>query len=154
MDIQKLGSQEKPPMDLLLSADPSKKLIEHYLENGQCFVAKIKTDIVGVYVLLQTKSHTVELKNIAVAVDQQGKGIGKQLIFNAIDNAINQEYQEIEVGTGNSSIGQLALYQKCGFRIIGIEKDFFVKNYSEKIIENGIQCRDMIRLNLKLGQGI
>ena len=55
-------------------------------------------------------------------------------------------YKKIEIGTGNSSLGQLALYQKCGFRITGIDIDFFIRCYQEEIFENGIQCRDMIRL--------
>jgi hypothetical protein len=44
----------------------------------------------------------------------------------------------------------LALYQKCGFRIVGVDLDFFIRHYPEKIYENGIQCRDMIRLSLDL----
>ncbi|WCN36270.1 hypothetical protein [Aneurinibacillus uraniidurans] len=38
--------------------------------------------------------------------------------------------ETVEIGTGNSSIGQLALYQKCGFRIIGVDRDFFIKHYN------------------------
>lgn len=59
-------------------------------------------------------------------------------------------YKTIEIGTGNSSIGQLVLYQKCGFRITGVDIDFFVRHYQEEIFENGIQCRDMIRLSQDL----
>lgn len=54
------------------------------------------------------------------------------------------------VGTGNSSFDQLALYQKCGFRMKGIIEDYFIEHYEEPIFENGIQCRDMIRLSLKI----
>lgn len=67
--------------------------------------------------------------------------------MNAIQTAKSKGYKTIEVGTGNSSIGQLALYQKCGFRITGIDMDFFIKHYPEEIFENGIQCRDMVRLS-------
>ena len=56
----------------------------------------------------------------------------------------------IEVGTGNSSIGQLSLYQKCHFRIIGVDINFFTKHYTKEIFENGIQCIDMIRLSQEL----
>ncbi len=59
-------------------------------------------------------------------------------------------YKTLEVCTGNSSIGQLALYQKCGFRMSGIERDFFIKHYHEPIFENGIQCRDRVRLTQEL----
>lgn len=54
------------------------------------------------------------------------------------------------VGTGNSSLDQLAFYQKGGFRICGVDRDFFVQNYDQQIVENAIQCLDMIRLSMEL----
>lgn len=146
MRIRKLNEEEAAPMDLLLLADPSKEFVLEYMKRGECFVAEIEQQTVGIYVLLPTRPKTVELVNVAVAVKQQGRGIGKQLIVNAMKTAKAKGYKTIEIGTGNSSIGQLALYQKCGFRIIGVDLDYFVSHYSEEIFENGIQCKDMIRL--------
>ena len=56
----------------------------------------------------------------------------------------------VEVGTGNSSLDALAFYQRAGFRIVGVIPDFFVDNYPEPIVENGIRCIDMVRLRLTL----
>lgn len=92
----------------------------------------------------------MELVNIAVKESEQGKGLGKQLVIHAIEVAKSKGYRTIEVGTGNSSIGQIALYQKCGFRITGVDIDFFIRHYSEAIFENGIQCRDMVRFSQDL----
>lgn len=150
MDIRKLNQGEELPIDLLLLADPSIEIVEEYASMGECFVAEIEQQIVGVYVLLPTRPETVELVNVAVVEERHGKGIGKQLVMNAIQVARDKGYKTIEIGTGNSSIGQLALYQKCGFRIIGVDLDFFIKHYPEEIFENGIQCRDMIRLSQDL----
>ncbi|RDW17648.1 GNAT family N-acetyltransferase [Oceanobacillus arenosus] len=150
MIIEKLTSLEEAPIELLLLADPSRKLVKKYVTAGECFLAKKNNEIIAVYVLLQTKPNTIEIMNIAVAEKEQRKGIGKEIIGHAVEYARKQGYLAIEVGTGNSSIGQLALYQKCGFRIVGINHDFFVRNYEEEIIENGIICRDMIRLERKL----
>lgn len=150
MFIRKLNKHEKPPMDLLLLADPSQKLVEEYVQRGECYIAESSDQMIGVYVLLPTRPETVELVNIAVAEKQQGRGIGKQLVMNAIQTAKSKGYKTIEVGTGNSSIGQLALYQKCGFRITGVDTDFFIRHYPEEIFENGIQCRDMVRLSQDL----
>lgn len=150
MLIRKLNINEEPPMDLLLLADPSEVLVEEYMKRGECFVAEHDAQIIGVYVLLSTRPETVELVNIALMENQQGKGFGKQLVNNAIEVAKSKGYRTIEVGTGNSSIGQIALYQKCGFRIISVDIDFFIRNYSELIYENGIQCRDMIRFSQDL----
>lgn len=150
MDIRQLNIGEKPPMELLLLADPSKEIIEEYLDRGECFVAMNEQKTVGVYVLLPTRPETVELVNVAVTEIQHGRGIGKQLVISALNAAKIRGYKTIEIGTGNSSIGQLALYQKCGFRIIGVDTDYFIRHYPEEIFENGIQCRDMIRLSQDL----
>lgn len=150
MEIQKLKSSEAAPMNLLLLADPSEDLIQEYLDQGHCYLAKIDNRLIGVYLLLPVNANIIEIKNIAVEESEQGKGVGKQLVTHAIANARLQGFTHIEIGTGNSSINQLALYQKCGFRITGIEKDFFIKNYEEEIIENGIRCTDMIRLEISL----
>ena len=150
MVIRKLHINEDPPMDLLLLADPSRILVEEYIKRGECYVAESDGQIIGVYVLLPTRPETVELVNIAVIKTRHGKGLGKQLVIDAINVAKSKGYRTIEVGTGNSSIGQIALYQKCGFRITGVEIDFFIRHYSEAIFENGIKCRDMVRLSQDL----
>ena len=150
IDIRKINEDEKLPMELLLLADPSREIVEEYANRGKCFIAEIDQQTIGVYVLLPTRPQTVELVNVAVIEDQHGRGIGKRLVLNAISVAKKKGYKTIEIGTGNSSVGQLALYQKCGFRIIDVDIDFFIKHYSEKIIENGIQCRDMVRLSQDL----
>lgn len=150
LTIRQLSDDEKPPIDLLLLADPSEEMIKNYINKGYCFVAELDQKIVGTYVLLDTRPQTIEIINIAVLESEQGKGIGKKLITHAIDTARSWGYKTIEIGTGNSSIHQLALYQKCGFRITGIDRDFFLLHYKEPIFENGIQCRDMIRLSQTL----
>ncbi|MHC0035562.1 GNAT family N-acetyltransferase [Pseudoneobacillus sp. C159] len=150
MEIRKLSKHEYPPMNLLLLADPSRNHIEDYIRRGDCYVAKLHNEVIGVFVLLPTKPLTVDLVNVAVSESHQGFGVGKQLVLKAIQIAKDLGYKTIELGTGNSSIGQLALYQKCGFRIVGVDLDFFIRNYQEEIIENEIPCRDMIRLMLDL----
>ncbi|WP_163856369.1 GNAT family N-acetyltransferase [Paenibacillus elgii] len=150
MEITKLTSHEQPPMDLLLLADPSPSLVEEYIQRGQCYVAKAEELILGVYVLLPTRPETVEIVNVAVDERHQGQGIGKKLVNHAIETARQLGYKTIEIGTGNSSIGQLALYQKCGFRMTWIDKDFFIRHYDEPIYENGMQVIDMVRLSQDL----
>ncbi|TRZ38566.1 GNAT family N-acetyltransferase [Niallia circulans] len=144
MKIRKLLG-ETAPIKLLLSADPSHEHINDYLRRGNCYVAEDDSKLQGVYVLLPTKPGTVELVNIAVEDTLQNRGIGKLLVKDATRRARLEGFKKIEVGTGNSSVDQLAFYQKCGFRIVGVEFDFFA-DYEDEIIENGIKCRDMIRL--------
>lgn len=137
-------------MSLLLLADPSERQINSYLRRSHIYAAKKEENVIGVYVLLETRPQTMEIMNIAVLEDIQGTGIGKQLLQHAITTAKEKHMHNLEVGTGNSSISQIALYQKCGFRIFSIDFDYFSKHYEEEIIENGIVCRDMIRLTMEL----
>jgi hypothetical protein len=45
-------------MELLLLADPSQVIVEEYINRGECFLAESEQQIVGVYVLLPTRSET------------------------------------------------------------------------------------------------
>lgn len=148
--IRDLNAGEALPLELLLLADPSEQLVREYSARGQTFVAERAGEIVGVGVLLPTRPATCELVNVAVREDMQGKGLGRALIQAAIARARAGGAHTLELGTGNSSIGQLALYQKAGFRIVGVDRDFFVRHYAEPIWENGIRCVDMIRLAMDL----
>lgn len=146
MRFRLLKAHEPLPMDLLLEADPSENLVRAYCESGWCMVGEQEGSIVGVYVLLSLSDTTAEIMNIAVAQSCRGQGYGRKLLQHAMDEAARRGFKFVEIGTGNSSIGQLALYQKCGFRMHAIDFDFFKQNYPEPIFENGIECRDMIRL--------
>lgn len=146
MDIRKLTKEETPPWELLLLADPSRAVVEEYLKSGNVYVGEKSGEAIGEYVLKETKKVVVEIMNVAVHEDFQGKGYGKQLIAHAINEASKRGYAQVEIGTGNSSIHQLKLYQQCGFRMTGIDFDYFTRNYDEPIVEDGLLCRDMIRL--------
>ena len=142
--------QNEVPWNLLLLAQPSRENIQTDLKQGLCHVAKMGSEIVGVFVLVQKSEQLWEITNIAVASKYQGQKIGKTILAQAILVAQNLGAREIEVGTGNSSLNQLAFYQKAGFRIVGVIPDFFIDNYDESIYENGIHCRDLIRLKYQI----
>lgn len=148
--INKLSANDNIPYDLLYLADPSIESVNECIDRGDCYIAHKDNELVGAYILIKTRPSTLELVNIAVCEEYQGHGIGKKLLHSAIDIAKKSNSKTLEVGTGNSSISQLAFYQRCGFRIVGIDRDFFKKHYKEKIVENGIECIDMIRLSIDL----
>ena len=150
MEIKQLNKNNAIPYELLYLADPSEEAVKDYLNRGVCYTGLINDEIIGVYVLLPTRPFTIELVNLAVKDEFQGNGYGKELIRHAIEIAESHHYNTLEVGTGNAGISQLALYQKCGFRITSVDLDFFRKHYDEPIFENGIECRDMIRLSMDL----
>jgi ribosomal protein S18 acetylase RimI-like enzyme len=141
---------DTPPYSLLQLADPSEEAIKKYINQSLVFSAIYNDSVCGVIVLYPHNKQIIEIKNIAVLDSLQRKGIGSQLIDFTIEEAKKLGYKSIEIGTGNSSFGQLYLYQKKGFRITKVIRDFFVDNYSESIIENGLECKDMIVLSRRL----
>lgn len=150
LTIKLVDNEIEIPYDLLLLADPSKALVDEYVGRGYCFVAFKDNEVVGEFVLIKTHPLTVEIVNIAVKEHYQGQGIGTALVQRAIEEAKILNAKTIEIGTGNSGFKQLKLYQKCGFRMVGIDIDFFVRNYGEEIFEDGIQVTDMVRLRREL----
>ena len=135
-------------MSLLLTADPSEATVLSYLDKSKIIVCKKQDQCIGI-AAFTVLDDIVELKNIAVAIGFQGKGVAKLIITQVKHLAKELGAITIDVGTGNSSFDQLALYQKCGFRMSHIEKNFF-KRYPKPIFENGIRCIDMVRLHAKL----
>ncbi len=148
--FESIGRDDLVPYELLLLADPSKDLVDEYLQLSEVFIAKQNDETLGVIVLLPLTAETVEIKNVAVRPGFQGQGIGSYLIENAIKVASLNKRKSICIGTANSSIGQLYLYQKLGFEITGIKRNFFTDNYAEPIYENGIQAKHLLLLSRQL----
>jgi len=144
--ISSLAQAEPIPYELLLLADPSIARIEAYIFDSKIYVAQSRGKTIGVFVLQDKGEGIAEIKNIAVVESLQGQGIGKLLLKAACSIAKADGFKIIQIGTGNSSIGQLYLYQREGFSISNIVKDFFTNSYPEPIYENGILCQHMIVL--------
>lgn len=146
LNIETLNKLTEEHYKLLLEADPNEKLISKYLNRSFCFEATYNNELLGVLILLPTHPETLEVVNIAVISTQRNKGIGHQLLTFAEKYARNNNYKCLEIGTGTTSFGQLYLYQKCDFRVVGVDQNFFIIHYDKEITENGLVLRDMIRL--------
>jgi ribosomal protein S18 acetylase RimI-like enzyme len=89
------------------------------------------------------QEHESEIEYIAVAPLVRGKGYGKAIMAALLEEARLHHVRAVLVGTGNSSPYHIAFYQKCGFRMDHIRKDYF--DYIQPpLIENGIPLRDML----------
>lgn len=150
LEIRLLSTKDPVPYHLLLLADPSKELVDGYLTDSFILVATLNEETVGICVLQKQENGSAEIKNIAVKLAHQGKGIATLLLKQIIEKAKLEGIEKISIGTGNSSIAQLYLYQKVGFEIDSIKKNFFKKKYPEPISENGIECNHMIMLSMNL----
>lgn len=130
-------------LDYLLLADESEAIVKQYMNEGEMFSIHYEGSIAGVVLFTSHQNNIVELKNIALAEDFRGLGLGKEVIREAFAIYRQKGFTQMIVGTANSSIANLAFYQKVGFRMASIKKDFF-KNYPNPIYENGIRALDMV----------
>lgn len=148
--IQQVKEVNEKHYVLLLDADPAKKSVDDYVTRGKVFGAMSGEECIGIIVLLPTRPETLEIVNLAVAAAHRGKGVATQLIIFSLNYARDENFKTVEIGTGSIGFEQLYLYQKCGFRMTSIERDYFVRHHDEEIIENNLVLRDMVRLSQDL----
>jgi ribosomal protein S18 acetylase RimI-like enzyme len=142
-------------MPLLLLADDSESQVRSYCQQGDLFVLRADDVATGITLAIQEPGGDVELKAVGVAPDRQGKGVGQRMIAMVLAELRAAGVRRVTVGTGSCGIGQLAFYQKAGFRLWKIERDFFTaeRGYREGIEENGIPLRDMVWMDQTLPAG-
>lgn len=90
-----------------------------------------------------------EIIYIAVLASLRGRGIGKALIEAVVAEARLRGLVALAVGTANSSLANIAFYQKCGFRMDHVRCDYFAY-IQPPISEDGILLRDMLVFTMQL----
>lgn len=133
----------------MLLADESEYMINKYIERGIMYIL-VDNGMKAICIVTDEGNHVLEIKNIAVELDSQGKGYGK-LLIGFIENKYKDLYDILQVGTGDSLL-TIPFYQKCGFRRSYVIKDFFVDYYDHPIYECGRQLVDMIYLRKYIGK--
>ncbi|MGR3763981.1 GNAT family N-acetyltransferase [Rossellomorea sp. NS-SX7] len=135
---------------LLLIGDESEEMIMNYLHDGDIYTIWDRGERIGIIHVLPHSPISAEIKNIGLLNGFQGKGIGKKVMKLLEEILVKDGVLDLSVGTANSSIENLAFYQKCGFRIDEIKQDFFLQ-YPRPIVENGIRALDMLVLKKSIG---
>jgi GNAT superfamily N-acetyltransferase len=139
---------------LFALAEDSAAELDSYLHAGRVLVAHAGAEIVG-HLQLVGSGHPgqVELKNMAVRTDLQGRGVGTWLVRAAVDLAAAEGATEMVVATAAADIGNLRFYQRQGFRMRAVERDAFTPatGYPPGIDVDGIPLRDRVWLDRPLG---
>lgn len=147
MKIREVNDNKKQFISLLLLADEQENMVERYLEKGTMYVLE-DDEVKAECVVTNEGNGILEIKNIAVVPEYQGKGYGKMLLdFIACKYA--SSYSVLQVGTGDSPL-TVPFYEKCGFVRSHIVPRFFTDNYDHPIYEGGIQLVDMVYLQKHL----
>jgi ribosomal-protein-alanine N-acetyltransferase len=104
-----------------------------------CWVCESQGKVVG-YSLLSLAVGEAHILNISVDPDEQGHGIGRKMMENAIDYARGRaETVFLEVRPSNTAA--ITLYERLGFNEIGIRRGYYPA-------ENGREDAIMLALQL------
>lgn len=145
------GPERERFLPLLLLADEPEPL-RGYLQEGDLYVfwgtvGRYREPLGATHVLpVPDDAATAELKAVAIAQDQHNKGLGQKMLAAVLADLRQRGTRRAIVGTSNAGIGQIAFYQKAGFRLWRIERDYFTpeKGYDPAERENGLPHRDMV----------
>lgn len=143
MEIRNVEKDKKRYLELLLLADEQEDMIDRYLERGTMYVLE-DGGVRAECVVTDEGDGILELKNIAVEPDAQGRGYGKALIDFLIQT-YKEQYAVLQVGTGDSP-STIPFYESCGFRRHHLVKNFFIDHYDHPIYECGVPLVDMVYL--------
>ena len=143
--LHKLTKEDAVPFDLLLIADETEAAIKKYINESDIYLlySNENKKPIAVFALYKIDGNTIELKNIGVIPLFRQKGIGSYLIEKIDEIARASNYTKIIVGTPDMAVNEIAFYEKNGFSKYAVKKDFFLQNYDEPVIEDGVMLRDM-----------
>ncbi|MDC7239969.1 MAG: GNAT family N-acetyltransferase [Spirochaetales bacterium] len=150
MFTTRLINNNEVPYDLLYLADEDDDQIAKYKDSSVFYGTFDDEKIIGIIGVNEIDKDSTEIVCVAVAEEYQNRKIGTGLVETAISVSKEKNYKEIVIKTGNCGIGQLYLYQRCGFRFDSINKDYMIKHYPNPIYENDIQCFDQIVLKYRI----
>ena len=102
MKIREVDKNKKQFISLLLLADEQENMIDRYIEKGTMYVLE-DGNVKAECVVTDEDNGILEIKNIAVDPQNQGKGYGKALI-DFLANKYADEYSVLQVGTGDSPL--------------------------------------------------
>jgi GNAT superfamily N-acetyltransferase len=106
------------PIDLEVLSNPEETIIN---PGGMVFFALLDGAVVGTCALIRHDAGLFELSKMAVADNQQGHGIGTQLLGHLIDWARSRSVQKLFVETNTVLERAVRLYQRVGFRATAYE---------------------------------
>ena len=101
MKIREVNKNKKQFISLLLLADEQESMVDRYLEKGTMYVLE-DNDVKAECVVTDEGNGILEIKNIAVDPENQGKGYGKALI-DFLASKYADEYSVLQVGTGDNT---------------------------------------------------
>jgi ribosomal protein S18 acetylase RimI-like enzyme len=139
-------------LPLFAEADDSESQIAGYIELGDVLVATETGGFIGHAQIIETaEPETFELKSLAVAASRRSGGIGAALVQAVLAYCRHRNARSLVVATAAASIPALKFYQRQGFRISHVIRDFYSPKRGYRPLElDGIPLRDEVILYMVL----
>ena len=147
MKIRRVETDKKQYLALLLLADEQEDMVDRYLERGTMYVLE-DGGVRAECVVTDEGGGVLELKNIAVEPEAQGRGYGRALVDFLVRTYAGR-YEVLQAGTGDSP-ATVPFYEACGFRRHHLVRNFFTDHYDHPIYEGGVRLVDMVYLRRDL----
>lgn len=103
------------------------------LESISIWVAKTGEKLAG-YMLLQHVAGEMELHTIAVAEDLRRRGIGMRLMEHMLEESRRLGVNRIFLQVRPSNAAARRLYEKFGFRAVGIRRAYYRDNFEDALV--------------------
>ncbi len=148
-----MGRERDAYLPLLSLADDSESAVNGYYQKGDLYALDdAASRPLAMTLAIREPDGSVELKAVAVDEELHGQGVGKRMLAAVLTDLKEGGVERVIVGTASCSIDVLAFYQKVGFRLWRIERDFFstARGYPDGLQENGIPLRDMVWMDQDL----
>ncbi len=135
---------------ILLDADEDEARVRRQVSDKRftSYVALLDEAMIGAALLRWQKDES-EVEYIAVAEHLRGHGYGKAMLAALVAEARRRGVRSLFIGTDNTAFATIAFYQKCGFRMDFVRRDYF-SYIQPPIVNNGIALRDMLVLRYTL----
>lgn len=102
-------------------------------ETARFYVLRDGKDLLG-YIGANNICNEVYITNVAVNSKYRGKGYGKILVNHLIKQSEAERAFFITLEVRKSNENAIALYEKCGFKLIGERKNFYSKPTEDALI--------------------
>jgi ribosomal protein S18 acetylase RimI-like enzyme len=143
MRIVAPGPERDRYLPLSYVADDSTAQILSSYQLGDLYALDDSTaNPAAIVVAIALSGGEVELKTVAVAPPLQRHGVGRELLAAVLQRLRQRGTRRVIVGTSTSNIGALAFYQRAGFRMWKVERDFFgpARGYPTGVEETAFPC--------------
>jgi hydrogenase expression/formation protein HypE len=127
--------------EVLRAAGPCPAALHAVPARGRLFTARRGGSLVGAALLCDG-----ELTALAVTPGCRRQGVGAALVERAAAAARAEGREALTASVAANGVGELLFYQKCGFRVAGVDRDWFRGRPAAAETVNGLPCLDRVRL--------